>query len=426
MIDLNAHLTIRKLTSRGEGMAQSSGGAPVFVPFALPGEDVLAEVDGERGRLVEVLTPSPDRVAAPCPHFSACGGCAVQTLSPGAYADWKRGLVVDALRHAGVAAEAAPLRAAWGDGRRRATFHARFDFRAPPRVGFMEARSHRIFELDACPILAPEMAGAVEAAREIAARLAENEKPLDLVVTASRTGLDVDVRGCGKLDFHTEQALIAAAQELDLARISNHGNVLIERRAPEIVCGRAVVSPPPGNFLQATAAGEEALASVVIDALSGAKKCADLFSGTGAFALRLAEKAEVFCAESDTAALNAALRAARNTPGLRAVTGEARDLFARPLLAAELEKFDALVFDPPRAGAEAQARELARAAVPKIAAVSCNPQTFARDAKILIGGGYALERVIPVDQFLYSPHVELVGIFAKTFARAKKKRRLLG
>jgi len=422
VIDLNARLTIDKLTSRGEGMAKG----PVFVPFALPGEEVLAEVDGERGRLVEVLKPSPDRVDAPCPHFSACGGCAVQTLSPDAYAQWKRGLVADALRHAGVSAEVAPLQRAWGGGRRRATFHARFDFRGRARVGFMEARSHKIFELDACPILAPEMAGAMAAAREIAEKLAGTEKPLDLVVTGTRTGLDIDVRGCGKLDFETEQALIASAQTLDLARISNHGIVLIERRAPEVLSGRVAVTPPPGNFLQATAAGEEALTSVVVAALAGAKKCADLFSGSGAFALRLAEQAEVFCVESDAAALAAALRAARNTPGLRGVKGEMRDLFTRPLLPGELEKFDAVVFDPPRAGAEAQARELARSAVAKVAAVSCNPQTFARDAKILIGGGFTLENVIPVDQFLYSPHVELIGIFAKAAASAKKKRRLLG
>jgi 23S rRNA (uracil1939-C5)-methyltransferase len=290
----------------------------------------------------------------------------------------------------------------------------------------MEARSHTIFEIDACPILAPDMAAAVFSARELAGLLAGNEKPLDLVVSASRAGLDIDLRGCGKLDFHTEQALIAAAQKLDLARISNHGVVMIERRAPEILCGRATVTPPPGNFLQATEAGEDMLTSVVVAAFSGAKKCADLFCGTGAFALRLAEHAEVFAVESDAAALKTCLRAAHTTQGLRTVKGEARDLFTRPLLPAELEPFDAVVFDPPRAGAEAQARDLARSTVPKIAAVSCSAQTFARDAKILVAGGYVLESVIPVDQFLYSPHVELIGIFAKSAARAKKKRRLLG
>ncbi len=422
MIDLNARLTIEKLSTRGEGMAKG----PIFVPYALPGEDVLAEVDGDRARLVEVLKPSPDRVLAPCPHFSACGGCAIQTLTAPAYEAWKRNIVVEALRHAKVAAAVAPLRAAWGAGRRRATFHARYDARAKAHVGFMEARSHKIFELDSCPILAPEMAGALPAARQLAHGLRVLEKPLDIIVTGSETGLDIDIRGSGKLEFSLQQALIEAAQSLDLSRLSNHGIILIERRAPEIACGRARVSPPPGGFLQATAAGEEILTALVSEALAGAKKCADLFSGIGTFALRLAEQAEVHCAEGDPAALNASLRAAHNTRGLRTFKGEARDLFTRPLLPAELEKFDAVVFDPPRAGAEAQARELAKSSVAKIAAVSCNPQTFARDAGILIAGGYTLESVTPVDQFLYSPHVELIGIFTKNRAGTAKKRRLLG
>ncbi len=185
-------------------------------------------------------------------------------------------------------------------------------------------------------------------------------------------------------------------------------------------------TPPPGAFLQATAAGEEALARLVLDAVGGAKKTADLFCGVGTFALRLAEKAEVFCAEGEAGALAACLRAARETPGLRPIKGERRDLFHRPLLAGELASFDAVVFDPPRAGAEAQARELAKSDVPTLAGVSCNPQTFARDARILIAGGYALERVTPVDQFLFSPHVELVGVFRKARQKPARKRRLLG
>jgi 23S rRNA (uracil1939-C5)-methyltransferase len=322
--------------------------------------------------------------------------------------------------------EVAPLRAAWGAGRRRATFHARFDQRGGVRAGFMEARSHRIYPIDACPILAPEMAAAPAVAQELALCLKSLDKPLDLVVTGTNSGLDIDLRGCGKLDFALEQKLVAAAQRLDLARIANHGVIVIERRAPEISCGRASVSPPPGGFLQATAAGEEILTSLVGEALSGAKKCADLFSGSGAFALRLAEKAEVVCYESDAPALNAGLRAARACVGLRAVSGEVRDLFTRPLLPAELNQFDAVVFDPPRAGAEKQARELADSAVPRVAGVSCNPQTFGRDARILMGGGYELKSVTPVDQFLYSPHVELIGIFVKNAGKSVRKRRLLG
>ncbi len=425
MIELNALLDIEKLGARGEGVSRGPHGL-IFTPFALPGERIRAEVDGERAKLVEVLTASPDRVAAPCPHFTQCGGCAVQTLAEPAYRAWKGGLVADALRNAGIDAQVAPLVAAWGAGRRRATFHSRNDQRGEPHVGFMQARSHRIFELDSCPILAPEMAGALPAARRVAEILKNLGKPLDLVLTASLDGLDLDMRGSGALDFSLEQALIAAARDIDLARISNHGVALFERRAPKILVGRARVAPPPGAFLQATAAGEEALAGLVLDAVGGAKKTADLFCGVGTFALRLAEKAEVFCADGDAGALAACLRGARETPGLRPVKGERRDLFDRPLLAGELASFDAVIFDPPRAGAEAQARELAKSDVPTLAGLSCNPQTFARDAKILIGGGYALERVTPVDQFLFSPHVELVGVFRKAPQKPARKRRLLG
>jgi 23S rRNA (uracil1939-C5)-methyltransferase len=424
MINLNAHLHIERLGARGEGVSRVAGGL-VFTPYALPGDEILAEVDGDSGKLVEVLKPSPDRIPAPCPHFGLCGGCAVQNLKVPAYADWKRGLVVEALRNAGVEAEVFGLRQAWGMGRRRATFHARNDQRGRPHIGFMQARAHRIVEIDACPILAPEFATAVPALRQIAAILAPLDKPLDFVVTATLGGLDIDIRGCGKLDFALEQALIAAADACDLARIANHGAILVERRAPAIRIGLATVNPPPGCFLQATEAGEHMLAQLVIEAVGAAKKAADLFCGVGTFALRLAEKAEVTCIESDLEALAAGLRGGRATAGLRTIKGEARDLFIRPLLASELAGFDAVVFDPPRAGAEAQARELAKSAVPTVVGVSCNAQSFARDAKVLIAGGYDLVGVTPVDQFLYSPHVELVGVFKKAAAKGRK-RRLLG
>ncbi|HUO53585.1 MAG TPA: class I SAM-dependent RNA methyltransferase [Rhodoblastus sp.] len=425
MIDLNAILRIERLGARGEGISQGPKGL-IFTPFALPGETIRAEVDGERGKLVEILAPSPDRVAAPCPHFTFCGGCAVQGLAEPAYRDWKRNLVVAALSNAGLASEVAPLVAAWGEGRRRVTFHSRNDQRGEPHVGFMQARSHRLFELDSCPILSAELAGALPAARRVADMLKSLDKPLDFVVTASLNGLDLNIRGCGPLDFTLEQELIAAAQALDLARISNHGAPLVERRAPDLPIGRARVAPPPGAFLQATSAGEEALARLVVDAVAGAKKTVDLFCGIGTFALRLAETSDVLAVESDAGALAACLRGGRATPGLRGLKGEARDLFSRPLRAEELAHVEALVFDPPRAGAEVQARELAKSAVPTVIGVSCNPQTFARDAKILVAGGYGLERVTPVDQFLFSPHVELLGVFRKTSTRPARKRRLLG
>ncbi len=422
-------LTIEKLGQRGEGVAQGADG-PVYVAHGVPGDRLVAEVAGERGDIVEILAPGEGRVAAFCEWHAICGGCAVQTLAWAAYAEWKRGLVVSALAHAGVAADVAPLVDAHGEGRRRATFHARFarDDRGAAllEVGFMRARAHDIVAIDACPILAPRMAGAIAAAHAVAEALKSREKPLDIVVTASDEGLDVDARGTGPLDFALSQRLVAAAGRLDLARVSNHGEIVIERRAPMLAMGRARVALPPGAFLQATRAGEEELARLVAAGVGKARKVADLFSGVGTFALRLAEKAEVHAVESDAPMLAALERAAHGAPGLRETTTEQRDLFRRPLLAGELARFDAVVFDPPRAGAEAQAKLLASSGVPCVVAVSCNAQTFARDAKILIDGGYSCESITPVDQFRHSAHVETVGVFRRAKPKGKARARLLG
>ena len=428
-MNLRMPLTIDRLGQRGEGVSRTDQGV-VFTPYALPGETILAEVDGERGTLVEVTKASPDRIASFCPHFTVCGGCAVQTLAAGAYGEWKRGLLTAALEHAGLSAEVEPIIDAHGEGRRRVTFHARFDRDALGRtrttVGFMRARSHDIVALDACPILAPGLAEALPAARAVAQLLSQLAKPLDIVITASLEGLDVDVRGTGKLSFEIEQAMINLAARLDLARISNHGDILIERRPPIIPMGRAKVAPPPGGFLQATDLGEETLARLVQEGVGSSRKVADLFSGVGTFALRLAEKATVVAVESEGPALVSLEKAAHFTPGLGSLTTEPRDLVRRPLLRHELDKFDAVVFDPPRSGAEEQAKEIAASKVKIAVGVSCNAQTFARDAKILVDGGFRIERITPVDQFRHSAHVEVVGLFRREPVKTKRRGRLLG
>lgn len=428
--DLNAELTIARLGQRGEGLALSDRGF-IAVPFALPGEIVVAEIDGDRARLAEIRRPSPERIAPFCPVYSICGGCAVQALAPAPYAEWKRGLVVDAFARARLEAPVAALIDAHGEGRRRATFHARVEEDAGGRkrvdLGFMQARAHRIVPIDACPILSPGMAGAIEAARAAATVLIPLDKPLDIVVTATLEGLDVDLRGAGPLSFAYRQALITVAERFDLARISNHGETIIERRAPFVRMGASLVAPPPGAFLQATAAGEQALADLVLAATTGAVKVADLFAGVGTFALRLAERATVHAVEGEKSATIALARAAGASKGLKALTVETRDLFQRPLAGLELAAYDAVVFDPPRAGAEAQARTLAESKVPLVVGVSCNVQSFSRDAKILVDGGYLLESVTPVDQFRHSAHVEMVGVFRRpVVARSKRPRRLLG
>ena len=417
-------LVIERLGRRGEGVARH-GASPVYVPYALPGETVLAERDGERAHVVELLAPRPDRVEPICPYYGVCGGCAVQTLPESDYAAWKRGLVVTALARAGLEVPVASLVDAHGLGRRRATFHARLEqVRAAPRVGFMQARAHTIVDLAFCPILAPAMAGALPAARRIAAILSQAGKPLDVLVTATETGLDLDLRGLGRADEAQRRALVAAAAALDLARLSNHGEVLVEARAPVLRMGRALLAMPPGAFLQATAEGETALASRVVAGVGEARTIADLFCGVGTFALRLAESASVMAIDSEPHAVAALVRAAAGTAGLRQPRTEVRDLVKRPLSAAELSGVAAVVFDPPRAGAAAQAAEIARSGVPRVVAVSCDPGTFARDAATLVAGGYRMESIVPVDQFRYSAHVELVAVFTRRAVPAKRRRLL--
>jgi 23S rRNA (uracil1939-C5)-methyltransferase len=402
-----AEVAIVRLGARGDGLAADG----LAVAGALPGETVRVEAEKPgRARLVEVLTPSPERVDPFCPHFGTCGGCAVQHLAPEPYAAWKRGIVAEALARARLDAPLDALSDAHGRGRRRITLHVRAG-ESGPVAGFMAARSHDLVAIEACPAAEARLAPAAGAARALARALGL-AKPLDAVVAATEGGLDLDLRGHGPASDKRRLALTRLADDLDLARLSLHGETLVERRPPRLAMGAGVV-PPPGGFLQATEAGEATLAGLVVGAVGKARRVADLFSGCGPFSLRLAARAEVHAVEADAAALAAIDRAARATPGLRRITTERRDLFRRPLLKPELDRFDAVVFDPPRAGAEAQARWLAESKVPVVVGVSCDPGTFARDAATLVGGGYRLERVTPVDQFKWTPHVEMVGVFRR-------------
>ena len=403
-------LEIVGIGHHGDGVARGPEGA-IYVPGTLPGETVeVEEVPGhpDRRRLLNVENESPARVTPICPHFGVCGGCAVQHWDEAHYRAWKRDLVVEALRQAGLDAPVGELVDAHGEGRRRAVFHARSGSKGVLEVGFAAARTHRIVAIDRCPVLAPNMNGAIRASWALAETLGPTKKPLDIAVTASDAGLDVDVRGSGPLKPTLMTALAGVAAKHDLARLTRHGELVALSRSPTLPIGKAIVHLPPAAFLQATAEGEAALARLTLAACEGATKIADLFAGIGPFALRLAERARVVAVDDDEAAL-AALKRAAATPGLKPVETERRDLFRRPLLADELKGFDAVVFDPPRQGAEAQARELAASRVPLIVAVSCNPATFARDAATLIEAGYRFADVTPVDQFRYTAHVEIVA-----------------
>ncbi len=421
MTGLDTKLIIDRLGARGEGVARTPDGL-VFIPYALAGETVIAEIEGSRGILTEIVAPSPDRIAPHCRYFARCGGCAVQTLAAPAYAQWKRDLVADALRRAGLTAEVFDLVDAHGNGRRRATFHVRYP-EGRPATGFMQPRAHKIVEIHSCPLFAPSLENALTVARAIGLALAAAKKPLDILVTATASGLDVDVKGHGPVNPQQRQALVRTALEHDLARLSNHGEIIVTERTPLIGMDKAVVALPPGAFLQATEAGEEALATRVCAQMAGAMRIADLFAGIGTFALRLAEFATVSAFDHDEGALSALAKAAY-TAQLKPVKVARRDLFRQPLSPNELENFDAAVLDPPRAGAESQAHALGASSVPLVAGVSCNAKTFARDAAILCSGGFELITVEPIDQFRHTPHVEIVACFRRHRPSPRRKRSL--
>jgi 23S rRNA (uracil1939-C5)-methyltransferase len=420
MAEALEELSIAVLDARGDGVAANGA----IVPGALPGERVRVTPAGKCAALVETLSAAPERAEPMCRWFGRCGGCAAQHMSARLYREWKRGLVVEALKREGVDAEIGVLVDAHGAGRRRATFHARFPHGQPEEVGFMRARSHDIISIDDCPLFSIGMTGAVQGARALSGDLRGLMKPLDIAVTATLDGLDVDLRGSGPLERAEAQKLARTADALDLARVSNHGEVVIERRSPRVNFGGALVKLPPGGFLQATEAGEMWLAAFAERALADSKRIADLFCGAGAFALRLARRHEVFAADADPAAVAALARAAATTPGLRKLVAETRDLFRRPLRSDELAAFDAALIDPPRAGALEQARELAASALPLVASISCNAATFARDARVLVEGGFLIEAVTPLDQFRFSPHVEIAAVFRRPPRKARARRLL--
>jgi 23S rRNA (uracil1939-C5)-methyltransferase len=409
-------LVIDHVGHLGDGVAMVDG-QNVYVPYTLGGETVeVAPVPGhhpDRRRLLAVERASPERITPFCQHFGVCGGCAIQHWDAERYQSWKRNIVVETLAQARLDCEVGPLIDAHGLGRRRITLHARMGTHDVLKVGFAAANSHDIVPVDRCPILDPGLSGALEAAWALAEPLISTAKPLDIQITATSNGLDVDVRGSGPLPAAMIATLSGVAEQHRLARLTRHGELVLMRTQPTIAIGAAQVALPPGSFLQATIAGEEALAALAIQHCRRAKHIADLFCGVGPFALRLAAKSRVAAFDSDAGAVTALQKAAMATSGLKPVKAEARDLFRRPLMPQELRDYDAVVFDPPRQGAQAQALQLAASKVPVVVAVSCNVATFARDARILVDGGYTIEGVTPVDQFRHTPHVELVARFTR-------------
>lgn len=408
---MTTRFEIARLGAHGDGVVDVAGGH-VFIPFALPGETVTAARERDRAQLIAVLEPSPQRIAAACRHFTECGGCAIQHLEDGAYRAWKRGLVVHALKARGIEAPVGDLVACPPNSRRRAAFTAR-NTDTGLHLGYNKAFSNLLIDIEECPVLLPAIVEASGILRHLAGIIANTSKPFRFLVTATEVGFDVAAADCGKPTEAIRRAASDFVIKSKIARLSIDGEIIVEPVKPMLTFGTATVTPPPGAFVQAVADAEDAMAALVTGHMRKSKKVADLYSGCGTFALRLATNSEVHAVEGDGPALAALDRGFRFASGLKRVTSERRDLDRRPLTFKELNAFDGIVFDPPRAGAEDQCKQIARSDVPMVAAVSCNPATLARDLRILIDGGYALKSVVPIDQFLWSHHVEAVALLEK-------------
>jgi 23S rRNA (uracil1939-C5)-methyltransferase len=405
-------LDIARLGAQGDGVADAPSG-PIFVPFALPGERVQADVRGERARLIAIIEASPERIAPVCRHFTHCGGCAVQHLRTPAYLAWKREMVVAAFAARGIDAPVGHVATVGPGARRRAAFSARRTGRGVT-LGFHEAKGIEIVDLQECPVTASAIVRALPGLRRLVEPLMSRRAPGRVVVTLAANGLDVaieDVPGDPSPDVR--EFLAREATALKLARLTLSGDILYQATVPAVLFGTANVVLPARSFLQAAPAAEAEMARLVTAAVGEAKRVVDLFCGLGTFTFPLAQRAPVLAVDGDKVALTALDNAAKRTPGLKPIETKLRDLFREPLSVKELQPFEAAVFDPPRAGAATQAAALAASGVKTVAAVSCNPATLARDARILIDGGFKLERVTPIDQFLYSPHIEAVAVFRR-------------
>jgi 23S rRNA (uracil1939-C5)-methyltransferase len=407
---------ITDLGHRGDGIGHAEG-MTVFVPYAAPGDRLKVRVEREReggysARIVARLADGPDRAIPPCIHFGDCGGCAVQHLNRDAYSAWKEGLLREALSRRGINVPASPMIALPPGTRRRAVFVA--ERRGGEVIlGFNAIGSGRVVDLSTCHILLPELVGLLAPLRAALATVLRTGESADVSVTRSDSGIDLWLKNTRSLSLEGRQVLISLAERLDLARVSAGRDTepVALRRQPRMMFTGTAVSLPVDSFLQPSTGGEAALVNLIVEALGKRKKVADLYAGCGTFTFALAPGRRVHAVEGN-AASHAALAAAGRRAGGR-ITSERRDLAREPLGAIELNKFDAVVFDPPRAGAKEQVQQIARSKLHCAVGVSCNPASFARDARILLDAGFSLTQVTPVDQFPWSAHLELVGVFSR-------------
>lgn len=409
-------IVIDRLGAQGDGVAvePSVPGGAVFVPYALPGESVRISRGGGRAQLVEVLEPSANRIDPICRHFGVCGGCAVQHLARPAYLEWKRSNVSAAFSARGITADVGPV-ATVGDHARRRVVLAALLVRDGVLLGFHAAGEATIVDLSECPVMRPELANGFAGLRRLVEPLLIAKREARVVMLAADNGVAVDISEVNSdPPANLRRWLAEEAARLGIIRLTLAGDPVYADGLPYVKFGPAQVSPPPGAFLQASTQAENLMVGLVLESLPRkAKRAADLFCGLGAFTFPLAERVQVTAIDGDATSIETLQAADRATQGVKLITAKVRDLLREPLSRKELEPFDLVVFDPPRAGAKEQAEALAKSKVPVVVAVSCNPATLARDARILIDGGYRMGVVRPIDQFVYSSHVEAVAVFTR-------------
>jgi 23S rRNA (uracil1939-C5)-methyltransferase len=396
------------LGAQGDGVVELPEGL-LYIPFALPGE-LWRVADGERYAL---LRPHPARADPVCPHFASCGGCDAQHMPDALYAAWKRGIVVESFRHRGIEANVGELVRVPLASRRRLQVYAR-RYRKNLHLGFYRAATHYIMNVMECPIAMPQLVAVLPVLREMLEPVLTGQAEAAIDLLATPAGVDVSMTFI-YLDSHQKHypRMAALGAQHGFARLTVEDDTLILARQPVLAFGGVDVDPPPGAFVQAVGAAQAEMVHLVLAATAKARRVADLFCGLGTFTFPLASRTRVLAVDGEEDSIAALASAARRAQGLKPIETKVRDLFRMPLSAKELEGFDAVVLDPARSGAEEQAKELARSKVRTVVAVSCRPGTLARDVRILVDGGYALERVTPIDQFLFSHHVEAVAVLRR-------------
>ncbi|MCP4933112.1 MAG: class I SAM-dependent RNA methyltransferase [bacterium] len=411
------NLKIESLGAGGDGVATSHEGMPVFVPLALPGETVAVEIDDGRGKLLWIVEPSSDRIKPVCSHFTQCGGCTLQHLRAPVYEDWKREQLALSLAARGLETKVSPLEVGAIGMRRRAVLSATRTKKSV-MIGYFKRSSHELVDIHQCPVLSPDIVEALPALRKLVRPLLSRKNIARISVLSTQGGLDVVIDEVEPVEEASQRVkLVELCAGLSLARLTVSGEMIIEKDRPYISFDGLKAVSPPGGFLQASQVIQDKMIAHIQELVSAGKahkgRALDLYSGMGTFSLPLARYFKVLAVEYDKTALSALRHAIGLSEGLKPVEILERDLTIMPLSAFELRDYDVALFDPPRSGARAQVAELAKSDIPRLIAISCSPASFARDARILIDGGYELRSLTPFDQFLYSTHVELVGEFVK-------------